>query len=85
MADTNGCVYFVPIATCGHEDRPRRLGCTNTVELKYVAQPYKTKVVPCGLCSYNPDVVVSLVGPQKSHVGGIEMSDVPIGIHDTKS
>ena len=59
-----GCVYFVPITRCGHQDRPRRLGCTVTPELKNVAQPYKTKVVPFGLCVYNPVVVVSFVGVQ---------------------
>ena len=43
------------------------LGCTDTAELKNVAQPYKTKVVPFGLCVYNPDVVVSFVGVQEYH------------------
>ena len=46
----------------------RRLGCTVTASLKYVAQPYKTKVGPWGQCMYNPDVVVSFVGVQEYHL-----------------
>ena len=46
----------------------RRLGCTVTASLIYLAQPYKTKVVPFGLLLYNPDVVVSFVGVQEYHL-----------------